>query len=170
MKNCLHIILNLVNKGMIPVTKFEKDTSAKQTFNNPRLKPYSFIIPTYRWAEGEFSTDLSKIAPNEFFQIHKSIPKEILRILSKIIYDKDNIETKIFITFDEIDALNRMTDTKNGFFPWKTKNEQINNLSDLSILKLYFGNINKILERKNIDNHLEKKIQRNSTKYFITRF
>ena len=49
-------------------------------------------------AEGKFSTDLSKIAPNEFFQIHKSIPKEILSILSKIIFDKD-IKTKIFMIF-----------------------------------------------------------------------
>ena len=114
---------------------------------------YRFVIPTITWAPKALQPTLSLLCPRLERQLDPRTHPDIVRLLSD---QKTAGFWEDFITFDEDDALSRMTEDGNQYFGGIANRER--EFAEPLIAISYLDLINQALDEKKLDKTREKKL------------
>jgi hypothetical protein len=120
------LLASLASQGAMPTLTWVDAATAltratqrfRQVFRMPPIRRgakghrYKFIIPSPTWSQ-EFDRALSILSPRSERQLHPLVPPAILELLAD--YNTDGFK-ELFVTFDENDAFERLTEGGNAFF------------------------------------------------------
>ena len=108
------------------------------------------VLPKFTWDDGQLSSLLAEICPEEEDQIDRRVPATIISLIH------DNLIEDIFMTFDENDAVERLQPRlEANYFPWKEDSEWQSVLSNVLIAKKHLDAVYEATEKRVLSSEAE---------------
>ena len=138
------LLKRTIDKQMLPIeggTVRGKRGSRRLSLGPRKRSPDGLcrvVLPVYTWDRGSISPLLAKICPRDEDQIDATVPSTLLECLSDCSYSSEAEFSDIPITFDELDAIQRLQPLVDAHhFPWKDESDWRAALGSSAICSAY---------------------------------